>query len=52
MPKAKRPKGSPPRPLPERIEASPEVIAKAMFKLPADHNWKYLEKEVANDSSE
>lgn len=41
----KKPRGRPPKPLPERIDASPEEIAKAMLSLPKDHKWKYLEGE-------
>ena len=47
MTKTKKPMGRPPRPLPERIDAPPEAIAKAVLSLPADHKWKYLEKEPA-----
>ena len=28
--------------LPPRIEATPEQIAQAVFAMPADHEWKYL----------
>ena len=30
-------------PLPPRTDATPEQLAKAMFALPADHEWKYLD---------
>ena len=46
MPKTKKPRGRPPKPLPERIDASPEDIAKAMLALPPDHKWKYMEAET------
>ena len=45
MPRSKKPKGRPPKPLPERVNASPEDLAKAMFALPPDHHWKYLDKK-------
>ena len=45
MARTKNPCGRPAKPLPERIDAPPEEIAKAMLRLPADHQWKYLEKE-------
>ena len=45
MARPKKPRGRPPKKtMPERIDATPEELAKAMFKLPADHKWKYLEK--------
>ena len=52
MPKTKKPRGRPARPMPERIDASPEQLAKAMFALPKDYKWKYLEdkKEGPNDN--
>ena len=37
----KRPRGRPSRPLPERIDASPEAIAEAFLSLPADYKWRY-----------
>ena len=33
------------KPLPPRIDAPPEAIAKAMFELPRDHEWEYLKKQ-------
>ena len=45
MAKTKKQRGRPARPMPERIDASPEELAKAMFALPADYKWKYLERE-------
>ena len=45
MPRKKKSRGRPPRPMPERIDASPEDIAKAMFAMPEDHKWRYLEGE-------
>ncbi len=42
MPKTKKQRG---RPLKHvyapRVDAAPEEIAKAMFALPADHEWQY-----------
>ena len=43
MARTKKPRGSPPKPLPESIDAAPEEIAKAMLRLPADHKWHYME---------
>ena len=34
--------GRPSHPMPPRIEATPEQLAQAMFRLPADHQWEYL----------
>ena len=45
MPKTKRPRGRPSKPLPPRIDAPPEELAKAMLRLPQDHQWRYLKKE-------
>ena len=43
---AKRGRGRPvTKEYPDRIDASPEQIAEAMFKMPADHKWKYPERE-------
>ena len=49
MPKGKKQRGRPPRPMPERIDASPEDIAKAMLSLPVDYKWKYLEEDKNDD---
>ena len=57
MPRKKKPRGRPPtKPMPERIDASPEQIAEAFLRLPADYEWQYLredavdgEKDVAKD---
>ncbi len=40
---AKRPVGRPARPMPERIDASPEEIAQAVLKMPNKRKWRYLE---------
>ena len=50
MPKTepKRKRGRPvTKPLPPRIDASPEAIAKALLSLPADHEWEFLKKQKA-----
>ena len=39
--KVKRERGRPARPLPPRIDSTPETIAQAMFRLPADYEWQY-----------
>lgn len=52
MPRQKKSRGRPPHPMPTRIDASPEEIARAMFAAPPDRNWRYLEEqqETAPDS--
>ena len=42
MPRRKKELGRPARALPPRTDTTPEELAKAMFALPADHEWKYL----------
>ena len=42
MARRKKALGRPARPLPPRTDATPEELAKAMFALPADREWKYL----------
>ena len=42
MARRKKELGRPARALPPRTDATPEELAKAMFALPADHEWKYL----------
>ena len=45
MTEAKRGRGRPATwEYPERIDASPEETAQAMFEMPADHKWRYLEE--------
>ena len=39
--KVNRERGRPARPLPPRIDATPESMAQAMFRLPADYEWQY-----------
>ena len=44
MPRKKKERGRPPsKTLPPRIQATPEQLAQAMFAMPTDHKWKYLE---------
>ena len=51
MPRKKKQRGRPPsKSMPERINASPEQIAEAFLRLPADHEWRYLKDAV--DSGE
>ena len=46
MPKRKNERGRPMKKLyPPRVDATPEEMAQAMFSLPADHQWEYLESE-------
>ena len=43
----KRERGRPPNKfLPPRIEATPEQLARAMFAMPVDHEWKYTKEEA------
>ena len=42
-----KPGTGPDRPLPPRIEATPEEMARAMFRLPADHQWQYEQESGA-----
>lgn len=43
-PSTKRPEGCPvTKPLPERIDASPEENAQAVLKMPPKKRWRYLE---------
>ena len=41
--------GRPPRPMPERIDASPEEIANAVMRMPNKTEWRYLRKEGKDD---
>ncbi len=38
----KRPRGRPPRPMPERIDATPEEIAEVVLRMPPKSDWRYL----------
>ena len=42
--KEKKPVGRPARPMPERIDASPEEIADRVLRMPPKKDWRYLEK--------
>ena len=45
MSSEKRPRGRPvERPMPPRIDAPPEEIMRAFFRLPLDHDWQYDRK--------
>ena len=49
MPRKKKQRGRPPvKPMPERIDATPEQIAEVVLRFdPKGHEWQYL-KETAN----
>ena len=57
MPRKKKQRGRPStKPMPERTDATPEQIAEAFLRLPADYEWQYTKgepsgylKEDAND---
>ena len=49
--KPKRPRGRPPRPMPERIDATPEEIAEVVLRMPPKSDWRYL-KARGSASSE
>lgn len=52
MPRKKKERGRPPtKPMPERIDATPEQIAKAVLSLPADHEWQYMENDARDGST-
>ena len=43
MPRKKKARGRPvTKPMPQRIDASPEQIAEAFLRLPADYEWQYV----------
>ena len=47
MPRRKKARGRPPvRPMPDRIDATPEQIAEAFLRLPTDYEWRYLKDVV------
>ena len=55
MPKTepKRKRGRPvTKPLPPRIDAPPEAIAKALLSLPEDHEWEFLKRREAKTERE
>ena len=46
----KRPRGRPSRPMPERIDASPEDIAEVVLKMPPKQDWRYLKAQDSTSS--
>ena len=46
---AERGRGRPARPLPPKVDATPEQLAQAMFQLPADHQWEYLKQDAPKE---
>ncbi len=45
MPKRKKERGRPGRKYPPRVDATPEELARSIFKMPADHDWEYKKAE-------
>ena len=46
MPRKTKARGRPvTKPMPERTDASPEQIAEAFLRLPADYEWQYLRED-------
>ena len=45
MPKRKRPIGRRPRPMPARIAASPEEIARVVLNVKPPKKWRYMQKD-------
>ena len=44
MPKSKkRKRGRPARPMPERIDATPEQIADVVMRMPDKTEWRYMQ---------
>ena len=53
MANIKRQRGRPvERPLPPRIDAPPEEIARAFFRLPPDYEWEYVKRQPEVDDDE
>ena len=48
-PKEKRSPGRPPRPMPPRIDASPEAVARMLVTTPPkkEEDWRYLKTKPA-----
>ena len=46
-PKAKRPQGRPPKPMPEQIPDTPENIMRALLATPPKkaHEWDYMKEK-------
>ena len=38
-------RGRPPRPMPERIDASPEEIAETVLRRPPKKEWGYMKRK-------
>ena len=53
MPKPKKERGRPPvhKP-PERINATPEEIARAALSVPKKDNWRYMEEKKQGKNGE
>ena len=50
MPRRQKARGRPPvRLMPERIDATPEQIAEAFLRLPADYDQRYLKDAVGGE---
>lgn len=45
MPKAEKQRGRPPRPMPDRIDATPEEIAEVVLDAKPKTEWDYLKDE-------
>jgi hypothetical protein len=41
----KRKRGRPSRPMPERIDASPEEIAETVLRMPPKQDWRYVKAQ-------
>ena len=48
--KEKRPRGRPPKPIPEPIPDDPEHVARVVLTTPPPDRWKYLEQDEKNES--
>ena len=46
---SKRPRGRPPKPMPEPIPDDPENVARALLTTPPPDRWDYLEKEAKDE---
>ena len=52
-PEPKRPRGRPvTKPMPERIDASPEEIAETVLRMPPKSDWRYLKTRDAAKSED
>ena len=55
MTEGKKPRGRPPRPMPEPIPDTPENIARAIMRRPPKRDWDYLkqyERDAAADEGD